>query len=186
MPWPRGTPGPGASRRSRARRTTPPRCSQRAKQPSSSARGRQPWPAPRATVRWDRSATTSAAPASRASPTGKAAGAPAALREAGVRVPEDMSLAGFDEIPVVRELSPPLTTVALPLAALGESVIAPVLRTASGAGVRGWCGSTARWCCGQHRCAAREVRPARPSGPVRDGGTPPGGRSGGRAPGRGT
>ncbi|NEE05774.1 LacI family transcriptional regulator, partial [Streptomyces sp. SID7499] len=33
-----------------------------------------------------------------------AVGALAALREAGVRVPEDMSLAGFDDIPVVREV----------------------------------------------------------------------------------
>ncbi len=58
----------------------------------------------------------------------------------GVRVPEDMSLAGFDDIPLVRELSPPLTTVALPLAAMGERVIALALRTPSGPGGRGWCG----------------------------------------------
>ncbi|WP_225976985.1 LacI family DNA-binding transcriptional regulator [Streptomyces griseus] len=63
-----------------------------------------------------------------------AVGALAALREAGVRVPEDMSLAGFDDIPVVRELSPPLTTVALPLTEMGERVIALALRTPSGAG----------------------------------------------------
>ncbi|MFI5656021.1 LacI family DNA-binding transcriptional regulator [Streptomyces anulatus] len=63
-----------------------------------------------------------------------AVGALAALREAGVRVPEDMSLAGFDDIPVVREVSPPLTTVALPLTEMGEQVIALALRTPSGAG----------------------------------------------------
>ncbi|MFI7235454.1 substrate-binding domain-containing protein [Streptomyces cyaneofuscatus] len=63
-----------------------------------------------------------------------AVGALAALREAGVRVPEDMSPAGFDDIPVVRELSPPLTTVALPLTEMGEHVIALALRTPSGAG----------------------------------------------------
>jgi len=62
-----------------------------------------------------------------------AVGALAALREAGVRVPEDMSLAGFDDIPVVRELSPPLTTVALPLTEMGERVIALALRTAPAA-----------------------------------------------------
>lgn len=64
-----------------------------------------------------------------------AVGALAALREAGCgRVPEDMSLAGFDDIPVVREVSPPLTTVALPLTEMGEQVIALALRTPSGAG----------------------------------------------------
>lgn len=63
-----------------------------------------------------------------------AVGALAALREAGVRVPEDMSLAGFDDIPLVRELSPPLSTVALPLAAMGERVIGLALRTPPGAG----------------------------------------------------
>lgn len=57
-----------------------------------------------------------------------AVGALAALREAGLRVPEDVSLAGFDDIPLVRELSPPLTTVALPLTSMGESVIALALR----------------------------------------------------------
>lgn len=57
-----------------------------------------------------------------------AVGALAALREAGLRVPEDVSLAGFDDIPLVRELSPPLTTVALPLTSMGESVMALALR----------------------------------------------------------
>lgn len=63
-----------------------------------------------------------------------AVGAPAALREAGVRVPEDVPLAGLDDVPVVRELSPPLTTVALPLTEMGESAMALTLRTPSGAG----------------------------------------------------
>ncbi|WRZ76333.1 LacI family transcriptional regulator [Streptomyces sp. NBC_01237] len=63
-----------------------------------------------------------------------AVGALAALREAGLRVPEDVSLAGFDDIPLVRELTPPLTTVALPLTAMGESVIALALREPTGTG----------------------------------------------------
>lgn len=57
-----------------------------------------------------------------------AIGALAALRDHGLRVPEDVSLAGFDDIPVVRDLSPPLTTVALPLAEMGEAVMALALR----------------------------------------------------------
>ncbi|KAB8192439.1 LacI family DNA-binding transcriptional regulator [Nonomuraea phyllanthi] len=57
-----------------------------------------------------------------------AVGALAALREHGVRVPEDVSLAGFDDISVVRDLTPPLTTVALPLEEMGERVVALALR----------------------------------------------------------
>ncbi|SCF75803.1 LacI family transcriptional regulator [Streptomyces sp. Ncost-T10-10d] len=60
-----------------------------------------------------------------------AVGALAALREEGLRVPEDVSLAGFDDIPLVRELSPALTTVALPLTSMGEDVIALALREPS-------------------------------------------------------
>ncbi|HET6503946.1 MAG TPA: LacI family DNA-binding transcriptional regulator [Amycolatopsis sp.] len=52
-----------------------------------------------------------------------AIGALSALREAGRRVPEDVSLAGFDDIPLVRDLSPALTTVALPLERLGEQAM---------------------------------------------------------------
>ncbi|MEU7747411.1 LacI family DNA-binding transcriptional regulator [Nonomuraea sp. NPDC049158] len=60
-----------------------------------------------------------------------AVGALAALRERGLRVPEDVSLAGFDDIPVVRDLTPPLTTVSLPLEEMGERVIALALRDGS-------------------------------------------------------
>jgi LacI family transcriptional regulator len=49
-----------------------------------------------------------------------AIGAVAALRDQGLSVPEDVSVAGFDDIPIVRDLTPPLTTVALPLQQLGE------------------------------------------------------------------
>ncbi|ASW54887.1 LacI family DNA-binding transcriptional regulator [Plantactinospora sp. KBS50] len=49
-----------------------------------------------------------------------AIGALAALRDRGLSVPADVSVAGFDDIPIVRDLTPPLTTVALPLEELGE------------------------------------------------------------------
>lgn len=43
-----------------------------------------------------------------------------ALGERGVRVPEDVSVTGFDDIPFARYLTPPLTTASVPVAELGE------------------------------------------------------------------
>ncbi len=42
-----------------------------------------------------------------------------ALTEAGVRVPEDIAIAGFDDIPIARFTRPPLTTVRPPVAQQG-------------------------------------------------------------------
>ena len=49
-----------------------------------------------------------------------AVGALARLRAAGLDVPGDIALAGFDDIPTLRDVYPPLTTVRLPLRQLGE------------------------------------------------------------------
>jgi LacI family transcriptional regulator len=49
-----------------------------------------------------------------------AIGALSALRGAGFRVPEDMALAGFDDIPMARYLDPALSTVHVDISALGE------------------------------------------------------------------
>jgi LacI family transcriptional regulator len=49
-----------------------------------------------------------------------AVGALARLRAAGLDVPGDVALAGFDDIPTLRDVYPPLTTVRLPLKRLGE------------------------------------------------------------------
>ncbi|MFW6641950.1 substrate-binding domain-containing protein [Nocardiopsis algeriensis] len=49
-----------------------------------------------------------------------ATGAMAALRDMGKRVPTDLSVAGFDDIPTLRDLTPALTTVRLPLEEMGE------------------------------------------------------------------
>ncbi len=57
-----------------------------------------------------------------------AIGALAAFRDHGVDVPGDVSLAGFDDIPIAGDLSPALTTVALPLTEMGRSVMGLALR----------------------------------------------------------
>ena len=49
-----------------------------------------------------------------------AIGALSALREGGVRVPEDVVVVGFDDIPIARYMSPPLTTVHVAINELGE------------------------------------------------------------------
>lgn len=50
-----------------------------------------------------------------------AVGALRALREAGLRVPEDVALAGFDDVPLVSDLTPPLTSVRVDFAAVGRA-----------------------------------------------------------------
>lgn len=56
-----------------------------------------------------------------------AVGALSALREAGIDVPGEVAVAGFDDIPVARFLNPPLTTVRVGIAALGERAAALLL-----------------------------------------------------------
>ncbi|TLZ25590.1 MAG: LacI family transcriptional regulator [Gammaproteobacteria bacterium] len=46
-----------------------------------------------------------------------------ALTESGVRVPEDIALAGFDDVPVARFVHPPLTTVRVDVAAMGRRAL---------------------------------------------------------------
>ncbi|GLY92064.1 LacI family DNA-binding transcriptional regulator [Actinoallomurus iriomotensis] len=57
-----------------------------------------------------------------------AIGALSAFRHHGIDVPSQVSLAGFDDIPIVRDLVPSLTTVALPLEGMGERVMSLALR----------------------------------------------------------
>jgi len=52
-----------------------------------------------------------------------AIGAMSALREAGVAVPGDVAVAGFDDIDTARDVTPALTTVHIPLADLGRRAV---------------------------------------------------------------
>lgn len=52
-----------------------------------------------------------------------AAGAAQALEEARIGVPQDVSLVGYDDVPVAQELRPRLTTVHVPLEELGRQAV---------------------------------------------------------------
>ena len=50
-----------------------------------------------------------------------------ALRHRGIRVPDDLSIVGFDDIPESMYMYPPLTTVRQDFAALGTLIMQKVL-----------------------------------------------------------
>ena len=56
-----------------------------------------------------------------------AIGAKSAIREAGLRVPDDISMMGFDDIPWSRYSDPPLSTVHLPAEALAQQACVMLL-----------------------------------------------------------
>jgi len=62
-----------------------------------------------------------------------AAGAMQALREAGLRVPHDVSVVGFDDIPLASHTDPGLTTVRQPLREMGELATQMLLSSFAGA-----------------------------------------------------
>jgi LacI family transcriptional regulator len=55
-----------------------------------------------------------------------------AVRRRGLRVPDDISVVGFDDLPEDRWSSPPLTTVRQPLTEMGGLAARTVLRLAQG------------------------------------------------------
>ncbi|MFK4109583.1 LacI family DNA-binding transcriptional regulator [Streptomyces sp. NPDC002176] len=55
-----------------------------------------------------------------------------AARELGLRVPEDVSVVGFDDLPVARWVGPPLTTVRQPLTEMAEAAARLVLELGRG------------------------------------------------------
>ena len=62
-----------------------------------------------------------------------AAGAIAALREAGRRVPDDVAVVGFDDIPTAAHTDPPLTTVHQPMREMGSTAASLLLNHLGGA-----------------------------------------------------
>ena len=60
-----------------------------------------------------------------------AIGALFAFRRAGLRVPDDIALAGFDDIPSARYMDPPLTSVHVDISALGERATRRLLEAMS-------------------------------------------------------
>ncbi len=58
-------------------------------------------------------------------------GAMAALRDHGYSVPHDVALAGFDDIATLRDVSPRLTTVRMPLTEIGAQAVKLVLQPAA-------------------------------------------------------
>lgn len=64
-----------------------------------------------------------------------AIGALAACQRAGVRVPEDISLVAFHDAPIAEFVSPPLSTVAMPLFELGYTSASLLIRLLEGGSV---------------------------------------------------
>jgi LacI family transcriptional regulator len=62
-----------------------------------------------------------------------AIGALGAFEDAGLRVPEDMAVAGFDDIPMARYLTPPLTTAHVDMLRLGQRAVELLLDGGPGA-----------------------------------------------------
>jgi len=61
-----------------------------------------------------------------------AMGVLSALRQAGVRIPDDLSVTGFDDIPSARFIQPPLTTIKIPIKQMGVQAIQLLLDRITG------------------------------------------------------
>ncbi len=61
-----------------------------------------------------------------------AIGAAKVFLDAGMRVPQDMSLAGFDDMLIGRYFSPALTTVHVPIAAMIQDAIGRLVVASQG------------------------------------------------------
>lgn len=94
-----------------------------------------------------------------------AAGAMQALRAAGLRVPEDVSIVGYDDIPLASQLTPQLTTVHVPYEEMGRVALRAVADRREGGGTgrrRG--GDGDHLVLGTHVVVRNSVRPPAPRG----------------------
>jgi LacI family transcriptional regulator, galactose operon repressor len=57
-----------------------------------------------------------------------AAGAVAAIHEKGLRIPEDIAIVGFDDVPLARYMSPPLTTIQIPIRAMAQLAFSMIMQ----------------------------------------------------------
>ena len=65
-----------------------------------------------------------------------AVGALSYLRARGISVPDELSVVGFDDMPVAGDVTPRLTTIRLPLVEMGVRAMAMALDEAAGSGAR--------------------------------------------------
>jgi LacI family transcriptional regulator len=63
----------------------------------------------------------------------QAAGVYQVLYERNIRVPDDMSVIGFDDVTYTAQMSPPLTTIHQPLVEIGKTAVNMLLRLIAGA-----------------------------------------------------
>jgi LacI family transcriptional regulator len=61
-----------------------------------------------------------------------AIGAMAEARNRGLRIPEDISVSGFDDVPIARDVMPALTTVRVPAAEMGALALRMALEPRHG------------------------------------------------------
>ncbi|MGW1210116.1 LacI family DNA-binding transcriptional regulator [Streptomyces sp. NPDC002499] len=88
-----------------------------------------------------------------------AAGAMQALRAAGLRVPEDVSIVGYDDIPLASQLTPQLTTVHVPYEEMGRVALRAVADRREGGSGRRKGGDGDHVVLGTHVVVRNSVRP---------------------------
>jgi LacI family transcriptional regulator len=93
-----------------------------------------------------------------------AAGALRAIADAGLRVPQDISVVGYNDIPLAEDFNPPLTTVRTPAEELGRAAVRIALRDPEHA-------AGAHHLLGTHIVVRDSVQPPPPG--IEDGGSTP-------------
>ncbi|MEP6591580.1 MAG: LacI family DNA-binding transcriptional regulator [Gemmatimonadota bacterium] len=94
---------------------------------------------------------------------GMAIGAVSALREAGVAVPDEIAIGGFDDIPMARYIDPALSSVHVDISALGERATAVLLEVLRHPGHRSFTRATAATTLVvRQSCGARAAQPGLP------------------------